>query len=49
MHILKDMSASALTKVEDFRVFNQFGSVQWIGETDVTGLDLADLITIQQS
>ena len=49
MSILKTMSAAALQKVANFKISNEHGSVEWIGDTDVSGLDLADLVTIVQS
>lgn len=32
--------------MENFTVSNEYGSVQFIGETDLTFVDLADVITI---
>lgn len=40
-------SKQELVKISDFKIYNEFGSVQWIGETDLTELDLADLVTIE--
>ena len=42
------MSSSALKKVENFKVSNEYGSVEWSGETDLTFVDLADIVTIVQ-
>ena len=46
---LEKMTVYELRKVENFSVKNQFGSVQFIGETDISLVDLADVITISQS
>lgn len=40
------MSLRELQSVEGFKVWNEFGSVEFQGKTDLTDLDLADLITI---
>jgi hypothetical protein len=45
---LKQMNKQELQKVAGFKIFNEFGSIEWIGVTDLTGLDLADLVTIEQ-
>lgn len=45
---MQTLSSSALKKVENFKVSNEFGSVEWHGETDITCLDLADIVTISQ-
>lgn len=43
------MSNQQLQKIKDFTVSNQHGSVQFIGETDITGVDLADVVSISQA
>ena len=48
MASLHRMTLAQLQKVSDFKVWTEFGSVEIIGETDVTGVDLADIITIAQ-
>lgn len=40
------MSVSDLQKVKDFKIENSFGKIEFIGETDVTDIDLADIVTI---
>lgn len=46
---LENMSADKLKKVSEFRVWNEHGSVEFLGETDVSGVDLADIITIAKN
>ena len=43
---LARMTLTQLQKVSMFKVWNEFGSIEFTGETDVTGVDLADVITI---
>ena len=43
------MSVDQLRQVSDFRVWNEHGSVEFLGQTDVTGVDLGDVITIVKS
>jgi len=33
----------------DFKVWNEYGSVEFLGGTDVSGVDLKDVITIDAS
>lgn len=40
------MTGSRLERVENFKVSNSYGSVLFLGETDLTSVDLADVITI---
>lgn len=40
------MTIKQLAEVESLCVYNEHGAVNFIGKTDVIGLDLADLITI---
>lgn len=40
------MTLSQLKFVENFKVSNEFGSVEFHGEADVSEVDLADIITI---
>jgi len=49
MEQLLKMSVKELESVEKFTVFNEFGSVEWVGKTDVTRVDLKDIVTIEQS
>jgi nuclear pore complex protein Nup98-Nup96 len=37
-----------LESVKSFKVSNEFGSVEFIGETDVTRVDLGDIINIEE-
>jgi len=43
------MTTQKLKKIENFKISNDFGSVQFLGETDVTEVDLADVVSIIQS
>lgn len=47
MVALARMSLKELKEVENFKVENEHGSVEWTGKTDLTGVDLADTITIR--
>jgi len=48
LHELQAMPVAALKKVSGFRVGRAgFGEVRWLGETDVTGLDLDDIVSIE--
>ena len=49
MEKLLSMTIDELKAVDDLTVSNEFGSVQFLGPTDVTNVDLADLITISKS
>ena len=44
--VLSRMSEYELKRVQDFKVENQFGSIQWMGKTDVSGLNIDELVTI---
>jgi hypothetical protein len=46
MEDLRKMTVKELENVEDFTVSNSFGSIFWPGKTDVTRVNLADIITI---
>lgn len=37
-----------LKEVEELKIWNEHGSVEFIGKTDVTGVDFADIITISK-
>jgi hypothetical protein len=37
-----------LQSVSEFKVENEFGYIQFLGETDLTDVDLADAITIER-
>ena len=49
MEDLRKMTVKELENVEDFTVSNSFGSIFWPGKTDVTRVNLADIITIIQN
>ena len=40
------MSLEEVQRVKNFRVWNEFGEVEFLGETDLTDVDLGDVITI---
>ena len=42
------MNDHQLTKVTDFTIFNQHGQIQFIGDTDLTDVDLADAVNIKE-
>ena len=46
MEELRAMSLAELQAVDGLAVANEYGSVQFLGKTDVTGCDLAELIEI---
>ena len=43
---LTDIPYSELHRVRDFAIWNQFGCIEFFGETDLTGADLAKDIVI---
>lgn len=40
LETLQSMTERELSRVENFKVFNQFGSIEWEGYTDLTGVNL---------
>ena len=46
---LANMTVEQLKNVSDLKIWNEFGSVSFIDKTDVTGVDLSDIITIKKS
>ena len=44
---LENMTQDQLEHVSGFRIWNQFGEVAFYGDTDLTGVDLADIVTIR--
>ena len=34
--------------MENFKVWNEHGSIEWVDRTDLTNVNLADIITIQR-
>ena len=43
---LSSLTVKSLENVKDFTISNEFGSVQFIGETDITRVDLGDIVHI---
>ena len=48
IHVLHRMTLANLQAVENFKVWNEFGSVEFHDKTDLTCVDIADVITIVQ-
>ncbi len=46
MALLARMTTSQLQHVKGFRIGNEHGSIEFEGETDLTGVDLAKIVTI---
>ena len=46
MQDLARMSELQLQNVAEFKVWNEHGSVEWIGQTDLTYVNLEDIVTI---
>jgi hypothetical protein len=44
----KEMKYGELKKVENFKIYNEFGSVEYYEPTDVTQVDFADIVTIKK-
>jgi hypothetical protein len=42
------MTVKELENVENFKVWNEHGSIEWVDKTDLTNVNLADIITIQR-
>ena len=42
------MKYGELKKVENFKIYNEFGSVEYYEPTDVTQVDFADIVTIKK-
>ena len=42
------MTVKELENVESFKVWNEHGSIEWVDKTDLTSVDLADIISIQR-
>jgi hypothetical protein len=40
------MTVKELEKIENFSISNEFGSILWSGATDLTRVDLEDIVTI---
>lgn len=47
--IIQKMNKADLEKVDNFCVFNEFGTLEFIGETDITFLNLDDIIEIKKN
>ena len=41
------MTTKELQNVDNFTISNQFGTLKFIGKTDLTEVDLQDIVTIQ--
>ena len=46
--VLSRMDLTELQNVKGLKIWNEFGSVEFIGPTDVSGVDFADIVTIQK-
>ena len=42
------MTQEQLSKIQGFTVFNNFGSIEWLGDTDIRGIKLNDKVIILQ-
>ncbi len=42
------MTMVELQKVKDFTITNKFGKIEFLGETDISGVNLADIVTIEK-
>lgn len=42
------MTIVELQKVKDFTITNKFGKIEFLGETDISGVNLADIVTIEK-
>ena len=42
------MTKAELEKVLDFTIENQYGRIEFYGFTDLTGVDLSEVVTINQ-
>jgi hypothetical protein len=42
------MSTEELKNVSNFTITNEHGSIEFLGETDLTDVDLEDIITIEE-
>ena len=40
------MSLMHVQRIKDFKIWNEYGSIQFMGDTDVTEVDLAETVTI---
>ncbi len=40
------MSLKQLKSVRDFKIYNEYGSIEFEGETDLTEVDLGSTVTI---
>jgi hypothetical protein len=43
------MTTDELKNVENFTISNEFGSIKFLGKTDVTCVDLAKIVTINHN
>ena len=42
------MSDDQLRRVSNFTIYNQYGQIEFIGDTDLTNVDLGDAVSIKQ-
>ena len=40
------MSDDQLRRVSNFTIYNQYGQIEFIGDTDLTNVDLAEAVSI---
>ena len=45
---LKKLSIKELKAVNNFKIYNKYGSIEFFGATDITELNFAHLVTINQ-
>jgi Nucleoporin autopeptidase len=43
---IEQMSDDQLRRVSNFTIFNHFGQIEFLGDTDLTNVDLAEAVTI---
>ena len=48
MNEIKKMTKLEIQKVENFKIFNKHGEIRFEGKTDLSGLDLANLVKIEK-
>lgn len=45
--IIRKLPSSELTRVKNFQIYNEYGSILWLGETNILGLNLDSLVNIE--
>jgi hypothetical protein len=43
---IQQMSDDQLRRVSNFTIYNQYGQIEFIGDTDLTNVDLAEAVSI---